>query len=95
MFDADCVRDGHRKHELEILRFTSPCVIIYYTYNYIHQLLTTPSYVYFVRRVSVTIPPSSGAIVHYERPWFIFIVGFSLISEKQLVNIDVCMNWKY
>ena len=34
----------------------------------------------FSRRVSVTIPPSSGAHVHYDRPWFIFIADFSLIT---------------
>jgi hypothetical protein len=59
--------------------------ILTYTYFGIHQLLTTPPYVYFARRVSVTIPPLSGAPVHYDRPWFIFIVGFPTFVTPFLV----------
>ena len=56
-----------------------------YIYLHIYQLLTTPPYVHFARRVSVTIPPSSGTFVHYDRPWFIFIVGFPTFVTPFLV----------
>jgi hypothetical protein len=68
---------------------TSYCDMFVHTYIYIQQLLTTPSYVYFARSVSVTIPPSSGALVHYDHPWFIFIAGFPLLTLFLVVYILV------
>ena len=66
------------KSILKLIRFQGIYILVYYIY--IHQLLTTPSYVSFARRLSVTIPPSPGALVHYCLPWFIFIAGFSFIT---------------
>jgi hypothetical protein len=61
------------KYEFFDIHFTV-CHCLAYNLS-VSPTLTTP-FVYYARRVSVAIPPSSGAHVHCGLLWLFFIVGF-------------------
>jgi hypothetical protein len=73
---------------------------------YIHIFVFTnywqhfPGFIYIARRVSVFIPPSSGALVHCNRPWFTIRCSFShaslflvvVLEHLKLVKITVTVS---